>query len=47
MQALVPWLEALVRSRLGNRNGQAELVVVALVIFLLWLLVTGRKVLVQ
>ena len=47
MQAFLPWLEALVRSRLGNRSGQAELIVVALVVFLLWLLVTGRKVVVQ
>lgn len=47
MDALIPWLLSLVRSRLSNRQGQAEIIVIALVLFLLWLLVTGRKVVVQ
>lgn len=47
MHAFLPWIVAMIRSRLGNRHGQADLIVIALVIFLLWLLVTGRKVLVQ
>lgn len=46
MDPLIPWLVAHLRSRL-DRRGQAELIVVALVLFLLWLLVTGRKVVVQ
>lgn len=46
MDPLAPWLYAQLRSRLDQR-GQADLIVVALVIFLLWLLVTGRRVVVQ
>lgn len=41
------WLETWIRSRLSNDRGQADIIVVALVVFLLWLLVTGRKVVVQ
>lgn len=47
MDPIMPWLEAQIRSRLAGQRGQAELIVLALVIFLLWLLVTGRKVVVQ
>lgn len=46
MDPLIPWLSAQIRSRL-DRRGQAELIVIALVVFLLWLLVTGQKVVVQ
>jgi len=46
MDPVIPWLAAQLRSRLDGR-GQAELIVVALVVFFLWLLVTGRKVVVQ
>lgn len=46
MDPLTPWLRAKIHRRLDGR-GQAELIVVALVLFLLWLLVTGRKVVVQ
>ncbi len=41
------WLDAYIRSRLSNDRGQAELIVIALIVFLLWLLVSGRKVVVQ
>ncbi len=41
------WLDAYIRSRISNDRGQAEIIVIALVIFLLWLLVSGRKVVVQ
>jgi len=47
MDPIVPWLEAQVRGRLAGQQGQAEIIVVALLIFLLWLLMTGRKVVVQ
>jgi hypothetical protein len=47
MDPIMPWLEARVRSALANQRGQAEVIVVALIIFLLWLLLTGRKVVVQ
>ncbi len=47
MDPILPWLVAQIRSRLGDRSGQAELIVVALVVFLLWLLVTHRTVVVQ
>lgn len=47
MDAMDLWLTTYIRSRLSNQRGQAELIVVALVVFLLWLLVTGRKVVVQ
>lgn len=47
MDPLLPWITTHIRARLGNSRGQAELIVVVLIIFLLWLLVTGRKVVVQ
>jgi len=46
MDPLIPWLYAQLRARLDER-GQSELIVVALIIFLLWLFVTGRRVVVQ
>lgn len=46
MDPLTPWLSARLRARLGE-HGQSELVVVVLIAFLIWLLVTGRRVVVQ
>jgi len=46
MDPFLPWLYARLRLRLDER-GQSELIVVALIIFLLWLFVTGRRVVVQ
>lgn len=41
------WLEAYIRSRISNQRGQAEVVVILIILFLLWLIVQGRKVVVQ
>ncbi len=41
------WFDTYIRSRVSNDRGQADLIVVALIIFLLYLLVYGRKVVVQ
>lgn len=46
MDPLFPWLHAQLRSRL-DQAGQSDLIVVALIVFLLWLYVTGRRVIVQ
>ena len=46
MDPLIPWLSAQIRSRFDGR-GQAELIVIALVLFLLWLFVTGGRVVVN
>ena len=47
MDPIMPWLEAQIRSRLAGQRGQGGGIVLALIIFLLWLLMTGRKVVVQ
>ncbi len=44
---MYPWLEAYIRSRVSNERGQAEILVLLLVIFLIYLLVTNRRVIVQ
>ncbi len=46
MEFLVQWLVAQVRTHLSNERGQ-DVIVVLLVIFLLWLVIYGRKVVVQ
>lgn len=46
MDPFIPWFLARLRARLDLR-GQAELIVIALVVLLIWLLITGRKVVVQ
>ncbi len=46
MDLFVRWLVAQIRIRLKNERGE-EVLIVLLVIFLIWLLVTGRKVVVQ
>ena len=40
------WLVVEVRARVGNERGQ-DVIVVLLIIFLLWLVISGRKILVQ
>ncbi len=47
MDPIMLWLETQIRRRVTGQHGQAELIVVALIVFLLWLLVTGRRVVVQ
>ncbi len=46
MRAVVDHLVAAVRARLRDERGQ-DVIVVLLIIFLIWLLVTGRQVVVQ
>ena len=47
MDALLPWLEMKLRAYLANERGATEIIVAALIVFLFWLLMTGRKVVVQ
>lgn len=47
MDPIMLWLETQIRKHLAGQRGQAEVIVLALIIFLLWLLMTGRKVVVQ
>ncbi len=46
MALWVQWMVAEVRARVHNERGQ-DVIVVLLIIFLLWLLISGRKVFVQ
>lgn len=46
MDPLIPWFSAQLRRLFGER-GQSELIVFALVLVLIWLLVTGRRIVVQ
>jgi hypothetical protein len=46
MDLLVRWLMGQIRAYLHNERGQ-DVIVVLLLIFIIWLLVTGRKVVVQ
>jgi len=46
MDPFIPWLYAQLRARFDER-GQAEVIIAALVIILLWLFVTGRRVVVR
>ncbi len=41
------WLNAYIRSWISDDRGQAEIIVLALIIFLIYLLVTGRRVVMQ
>lgn len=47
MDPITPWLEMQIRKHVTNQRGEAEVIVLALLIFLLWLLMTGRRVVVQ
>lgn len=47
MDAFLPWLETRLRAHLGTERGATEVIVVLLIVFLFWLLLTGRKVVVQ
>ncbi|HEX9532671.1 MAG TPA: hypothetical protein VGA58_07855 [bacterium] len=46
MRVWMQWLVDEVRARVHNERGQ-DVIVVLLIIFLLWLLFSGRKVFVQ
>lgn len=46
MELFVQWLVAQIRAHLRNERGQ-DVIVVLLIIFLLWLVIYGRKVVVQ
>ncbi len=41
------WLHNYVRYRISNDRGQAEVIVFLLLVFLIYLLVVGRRVVVQ
>jgi len=41
------WLCAYIRSRVTNERGQADLIILLLIIFVIYLLVTNRRVVVQ
>lgn len=45
MDLLMRWLVARLRIHLGNERG--DVIVILLIVFLVWLLVTGRHVVVQ
>jgi hypothetical protein len=47
VEALLPWLETTLRAHLHNERGATEIIVAALIVFLFWLLMTGRRVVVQ
>ncbi len=44
---LFTWLAAYIRSRFSNEKGQGELLLLLVLIFIIWLLVTNRRVVVQ
>ncbi len=46
MAEWVQWIVDEVRARVDNERGQ-DIIVFLLIIFLLWLVISGRKVLVQ
>ncbi len=47
VQLLHAQVRAWVRRWLGDRSGQAELLVVLLLAFLIWVLATNRRVIIQ
>jgi hypothetical protein len=46
MREWVQWMVNEVRARVHNERGQ-DVIVVLLIIFLIWLVISGRKVVVQ
>lgn len=46
MDLLVRWLRGQIRAYLHNERGQ-DVIVVLLLIFIIWLLVSGKKIIVQ
>ncbi len=46
MREWLRWMVAEVRARVHNERGQ-DVIVVLLIIFLLWLLINGRRLVVQ
>jgi hypothetical protein len=47
VDAFLPWLEMRLRAHLGTERGASEIIVAVLIVFLFWLLLTGRRVVVQ
>lgn len=47
MDPFFTWLRAYLLSRARGERGQAEVIVLLIIIFLLWLLVQGKRVVVQ
>lgn len=47
MDPLYTWFRAYLLSRTRSERGQAEVIVLLIIIFLLWLIVQGRRVVVQ
>ncbi len=47
LQLVEAYVRAHLRRWLGNQSGQAELLVVLLLAFLIWVLATNRRVVVQ
>ena len=47
MDPLFTWLRAYLLSRTRGERGQAEVIVILIILFLLWLIVQGRRVVVQ
>lgn len=44
---LFTWLAAYIRSRFSNEKGQGEIIVLLVLILIIWLLVSNRRVVVQ
>ncbi len=47
MDPLLTWLRTYLMSRTHGERGQAEVIVILIILFLLWLIVQGRRVVVQ
>lgn len=47
MDPLFTWLRTYLLSRTRGERGQADVIVILIIIFLLWLIVQGRRVVVQ
>lgn len=47
MDPLYTWFRAYMLSRVRGERGQSEVIVLLIIIFLLWLIVQGRRVVVQ
>ncbi len=44
---LESWIRSVVSRTLGNERGQSELLILGLLIFLVWLLASSRRLIVQ
>lgn len=47
MDPVFIWLRTYLLSRMRGERGQSEVIVLLIIIFLLWLIVQGRRVVVQ